>query len=124
MEVVARGPDEGDEVVKTALDKWPRDVWGEPLGWLILHGKPDEEGSDEDEVEDEEECSSGDEMSGIDIAVCGGAVDNGDEVADQEGDTDIDVDGEEGEEDDDEHGEAEENEEMDEEWNDGKYMSE
>ena len=44
------------ETKEALLDEWPRDVWGEPLGWSVLLDDPDTyEDSDDETSEGEEE---------------------------------------------------------------------
>ncbi|KAF2690661.1 hypothetical protein K458DRAFT_61501 [Lentithecium fluviatile CBS 122367] len=48
--------DRDGRVIMRELDEWPRDVWGEPVGWMVIL----EAGESEDEI-DEEVDEDGDE---------------------------------------------------------------
>jgi hypothetical protein len=66
--VVARGMWKwvvGREVQGMLLDEWPRDVWGEPLGWAVKKGQEEDDEEDDEEgnsVEESENAESWGEM--------------------------------------------------------------
>jgi hypothetical protein len=55
----------GKEVQGMLLDEWPRDVWGEPLGWAVKRESGENDGyeeEDEDGMEESEDEEDWDEM--------------------------------------------------------------
>lgn len=45
----------GKEVQGMLLDEWPRDVWGEPLGWAVKRGSGENDGYEEEDGDGMEE---------------------------------------------------------------------